>query len=227
MKKLLLSTVLAALFATSSLAGMGGDILRTTLVVENLEYQFNDEKALTWDAYGFVGYDINKVYVYTEGEKIDGESLASESQIVYSRAISSYWDMQVGVEYDKIETEKQTWLIAGVQGLAPYFFETRAVLLFGKDGTLGVKAHSEYEALITQKLILTPSIALSAYTQDIPEMGIGSGLSNINVGVRLRYEFIREFAPYVGVEWSKNFGNTEDLVELNETYAVGGLRFWF
>jgi copper resistance protein B len=95
------------------------------------------------------------------------------------------------------------------------------------DGNIGFRAESEYEALITQKLILTPSVAISAYTKDDVKIGIGSGLSNLKLGARLRYEFIREFAPYIGVEWSKNFGNTDDLSPLDETYAVAGLRFWF
>ena len=112
-------------------------------------------------------------------------------------------------------------------GLAPYFFETRAALLFGSGGTVGLRVESEYEALLTQKLILTPRFTLNAYSKDIPKMAWGSGLSNITLAVRLRYEVRREFAPYIGVEWAKNFGKTGNYTPLNDTYATFGLRFWF
>jgi copper resistance protein B len=114
-----------------------------------------------------------------------------------------------------------------LQGLSQYFFETRTTLLLGEDGNIGLRAEAEYDALLTQKLILTPSIQLSAYTKDNEEMGIGSGFSNITMGTRLRYEVTREFAPYIGVEWNKNLGNTNDISSLDEVYAVVGMRFWF
>lgn len=228
MKKLLLNTVVILALGVSAYAGGGGDILRATAMVDKLEYQFNDEKAISWDTYAYIGYDINKLYIYSEGEKADESSSAeSENQLVYSRAIAPYWDAQMGVGYDKTELSDQTWGVLGIQGLAPYFFETRATLLLGDDGNIGLRADAEYEALITQKLILTPSIELSAYSKDNLKMGIGSGFSNLTLGARLRYEFIREFAPYIGIEWSKNFGNTDKLLPLNETYATAGLRFWF
>ncbi len=218
---------LALIVATSSFAGGGGDILRGSVTVDTLEYQFNEEKSLSWDTYAFIGYDINKIYMYSEGEKAQGTSAQSENQLVYSRAVAPYWDLQMGVGYDTAESSNQTWAVLGVQGLAPYFFEIRATLLFAADGTAGVRTEVEYEALITQQLIVTPSVSISAYTKDIPEMGIGSGMSNMTLGARLRYEIRREFAPYIGVEWSKNFANTNVFSPLNETYAVAGLRVWF
>ena len=227
MKKLLLATALIIALTSSAFAGMGSaNPLRSTLMVENLEYQFNDEEAIIWDAYAYVGYDLNKIYIYSEGERTD-EEIESENQLVYSRAISPYWDVQLGVAYDKNDKSDQVWGVIGLSGLAPYFFETRGVVLVGEDGNIGVRFASEYEALITQKLVLSPSMELSAYTKDDIEMEIGSGFSNLTLGVNLRYEFLREFAPYVGLEWSKNFGNTDEFSPLNETYATAGLRFWF
>ena len=228
MKKLLINTILASTLTTSIFAAGGGDILRYTVMMDNLEYQLNDEKTIVWDSYAYAGYDLNKIYIYSEGEKAkDVSSIESENQLVFSRAISPYWDIQLGVGYDKIEDFDQTWAILGVQGLAPYFFETRAVLLVDKDTNIGLRVDAEYEALITQKLILTPSVALSAYSKNNIEMGLGKGLSNLTLGARLRYELKREFAPYIGVEWSKNFGNTNDYTPLDEVYATVGLRFWF
>jgi hypothetical protein len=31
----------------------------------------------------------------------------------------------------------------------------------------------------------------------------------------------------MGIEWSKNFGNTDKMESLNEVYVMLGLRFWF
>jgi len=228
MKKLLLSTVLTLSLSTAVFAGGGGDILRATVMVDNLEYQFNDEKTIAWDSYAYVGYDLNKIYIYSEGEKANEVSYAeSENQLVYSRAISPFWDIQLGVGYDKVEKSDQTWGVVGIQGLAPYFFETRAVVLVNKDGNIGLRVEAEYEALLSQKLILTPSVGIAAYTKENAEMGLGSGLSNLTLGARLRYEFVREFAPYLGVEWSKNFGDTDKYTPLDKVYATAGLRFWF
>lgn len=227
MKKLLLATALIVGLVQQSFAAGGGDIFRSSITIDNLEYQFNDEKALSWDTFIYAGYDLNKVYLYSEGEKPKNSKIQSENQLVYSRAISPYWDIQAGIGYDKSEKADQTWAVLGVQGLAPYFFETRAVIMLADDGNIGLRTEAEYEALLTQKLILTPSVALDAYTKNNYEMGIGSGLSNLTLGARLRYEIKREFAPYIGVEWSKNLGNTDKLNPSNETYMVAGLRVWF
>ena len=228
MKNLLITTLLTLGLSTTAFAGGGGDILRASVMVDNLEYQFNDEKTVAWDTYAYVGYDLNKIYIYSEGEKAqEANSAESENQLVYSRAILPYWDIQLGVGYDKSEDVDSTWGVLALQGLAPYFFETRAVLLVGEDGNVGFRFEAEYEALLTQKLILTPSIGLSAYTKDNVEMGLGSGLSNLTLGARLRYEFVREFAPYIGVEWSKNYGDTNRYTPLDEAYATAGLRVWF
>jgi copper resistance protein B len=227
MKELLIATSLASLLATSSFAGAGGDIFRTSLNVDQLEYQDSKEKAITWDAFMFAGYDINKVYLYSEGEKPRDEKVSSETQLLYSRAITPYWDIQTGLEYDKTPENSKTWGVIGFQGLAPYFFETKTSLLFSNDGNIGLKMDAEYEALITQKLILSPSIGLTAYTKNDAEMEIGKGLSNLTVGTRLRYEVKREFAPYIGVEWSKNFGKTANYASLDEAYFTVGLKFWF
>ncbi len=228
MKNLILSTVLAIGLGTSAYAGGGGDIFRASFSADKLEYQYADTKTLSWDVSGYAGYDINKIYIYSEGEKDDGVSRAnSENQLVYSRAITPYWDIQFGVGYDEADGQDNTWGIVAFSGLAPYFIETRAAFLFDNNGNLGLRASAEYEALITQKLILTPSIEINAYTKNDVQMGLGSGLSNLKAGGRLRYEFTRNFAPYIGMEWNKNFGNTDDLSPLNDTYFAVGVRFWF
>jgi len=215
------------LLTLRSNASMNDDPLFTKVTIDELEYQNNDERSIAWDTNIWVGYDLNKLYLYTEGERPKDGSTESENQLVYSKAIAPYWDIQYGVGYDKVENDSQTWGVVALQGLAPYFFETRGALLVGDDGNVGLRLEAEYKALLTQKLILTPSIATNLYTKDNVGMGLGKGLSNITVGARLRYEIQREFAPYIGLEWSKNFGNTADISALNEGYAVAGVRVWF
>jgi copper resistance protein B len=219
MKKMTLS--LFALYAMAG--GMDGDILRGVLVFDQLEYQ-KYENAKAWDIYGYVGYDRDKIYFYSEGARVKSEN-ESENELVYSRAFAPFWDWQVGIAYDKAENSK-TWGEIAISGLAPYFFETRVALLIG-EGNVGVRTTLEYEALLTQKLILTPSVEADLYAADDKEMEKGRGLSNITAGFRLRYEIKREFAPYVGVEWSKNFGKTAAYAPLEECYFVMGVRIWF
>ena len=111
--------------------------------------------------------------------------------------------------------------------LLPYYFETRAALLVNSEGNVGLRLDAEYEALLTQKLILTPSFEADFYTKDDASLHIGSGLSSIEAGLRLRYEFKREIAPYIGLTWEKTFGNTRDFNPINETNFLVGVRFWF
>ena len=228
MKKLLVGLTFILSTVSSSFAGGGGDILRKSLMINNLEYQYSDTRTISWDTYAYIGYDLNKVYIYSAGEKTDGiSSMESENELVYSRAIAPNWDIQFGIAYDKTQEEDNTWAVVALSGLAPYFFETRLALLVDDNGNLGLRVDLEYEALLTQKLILTPSLEISAYTKDDLSMELGRGLSNLTMGARLRYEFTREFAPYVGVEWSENFGNTDSISPLSDTYVVVGLRIWF
>jgi copper resistance protein B len=227
MKKLLTTTLLSTILISPLFAAGPEDPLYTKVTMDTLELQNNEEKALSWDANVWIGHDINKLYLYSEGEKPKDESVGSETQLVYSRAIASYWDVQFGVGYDKTDVADKTWGVVALSGLAPYFFETRAALLVGDDGNIGLRVDLEYEALLTQKLILTPSLESEFYSKDAQDIGLGKGLSSLVLGARLRYEIRREFAPYIGVEWSKNFGNTEKFSAVDEVYAVAGVRFWF
>jgi len=227
MKNILIKLTLLTSLATASFAGGGGDIFRASFTADQLECQFNDAKTTAWDLYGYAGYDKNKLYFYSDGEKENGSSADSQNDFVYSRAIAPFWDVQAGVAYDENSLTSNTWVEVAISGLAPYFFETRVALLYDKHNNLGVRTDFEYEALITQRLIVTPSLQVDSYTKDNAALGLGKGLSNITLGARLRYEIRREFAPYIGVEWAKNFGKTNEYTPLNETYATVGVRFWF
>jgi len=208
-------------------AGGADDPQRTMFLMDRFEVLNNDEKTRVWEGSFYIGYDIDKLYLYSDGEATADGLESSQSELVYSRAIAPFWDAQIGLAYDKNADASETWASFAIAGLAPYYFETRATLLVNGNGNVGLRLDAEYEALITQKLILTPSLEADFYTKDNAELGLGSGLSNIEAGLRLRYEFVREFAPYIGVSWDKTFGNARDFNPVNETNFLVGVRFWF
>ena len=228
MKKILLSlmTVLG-LGQTASYAVGADDPILTMFVIDKFEILNNDEKTRVWEGSFWLGYDIDKLYIYSTGEATADGLETSQNEFVYSRAIAPFWDLQVGLAYDKNANASKTWGEIAISGLAPYFFETRVALLVNSDGSAGLRLAAEYEALFTQKLILTPSIEADFYTKDDSKMNLGSGLSSLETGLRLRYEFIREFAPYIGVNLEKTFGNTKDYNPVDEINLVVGARFWF
>jgi len=190
------------------------------------------DNTLSWDGQGWIGKDLQKLWIKAEGERTGGNTNEVELQLLYSKAIARYWEFQVGVRHDFEPSPSRSWAAIGVQGLAPYFFETDAALFIGDSGRTALRLESEYELLLTQRLILTPDIEVNFYGQDDAVVGVGSGLSDLEVGLRLRYEIRREFALYIGVNWSKLFGNTADFARIageksSETQLVIGLRAWF
>lgn len=227
MKRILLSLITLLGLNQTVQASSGDDPLITMLVMDRFEVLDNDENTRVWEGSFWIGYDINKLYIYSEGESTSNGLESSQNELVYSRAIAPFWNAEIGLAYDKNEDASQTWGEIAIAGLAPYYFETRAALLVNSDGNIGLRLDTEYEALFTQKLILTPSLEADFYTKDDPQMNIGSGLSSVEAGLRLRYEFVREFAPYIGVTWEKTFGNTRDYNPVDETNLLVGVRFWF
>jgi len=226
-KKLSISMLILLGLGQTAQAGGGDDPLLTMLKLDQFEIRNADENLGVWEGSFWIGHDINKLYLYSTGERTKNGLESSQNELVYSRAIAPFWDAQAGLVYDKNANASRTWAEVAIAGLAPYWFETRAALLFNNEGNVGLRVDAEYDALLTQKLILTPSLEADFYTKDDPQMQTGSGLSNIEAGLRLRYEIVREVAPYVGVVWEKTFGNTADYNPLNETNFVVGVKFWF
>jgi copper resistance protein B len=227
MKKIVFGLMAMFVLGQTAQASMEDDPLVTMFLMDRLEILDNDENTRVWEGSFWIGYDINKLYLYSEGEATSDSLESSQNEVVYSRAVAPFWDIQIGVVYDKNDDASKTWGEIAISGLAPYYFETRAALLVNGEGNVGLRLDAEYEALLTQKLILTPSLEADLYTKDDSDMHLGSGLSNIEAGLRLRYEFIREFAPYIGVTWEKTFGKTRDYHSIDETSVMVGVRFWF
>ena len=212
-----------------------GDIRTTGVVIDRLEAGFgDDDETWLWDVQGWTGGDIHRFWWKSEGEgDFDGGLEEVEVQALYGRAITPFWDVQAGVRQDfRRHGEDTTHLVLGVQGLAPHWWEVDAAAFLSTEGDLTARVEAEYDQRLTQRLILQPRFEADLSAGDIPELGLGSGLTSVEAGLRLRYEIRREFAPYVGVEWSRALGETADLIEAaggdaEDTRLVVGLRAWF
>ena len=208
---------------------------KTAFIALNLaEYQARKGgDGFRWEGEGWYGGDINRLTVKSEGEAVFGEGVESaELQLLYSRAIGPYFNAQAGVRQDLGQGPDRTYAVIGFEGLAPYWFETEGALFLSDKGDLLGRIEASYDQRITQKLILQPMSELNFAVQDIPESGIGSGLSDVELGLRLRYEIVREFAPYVGVEWARKVGDTArfaraDGEDADSVSLVVGVKAWF
>jgi copper resistance protein B len=203
------------------------------VLFDQLEWQAGEgATGLSWDVRGWVGRDINRFWFRTEGEGEDGRLDASQSHAFYGRAVARWWDVVVGVRQDVRPGSAQTWAAAGIQGLAPYWFEVEATAYVGAAGRTHFRFEAEYEFLLTNRLILQPLVETEIYGKADPEHEMGAGLSTLDTGLRLRYEFRREFAPYIGVAWQRRFFGTADLARAageptGSTRLAVGLRVWF
>ena len=233
MKKYILIIAVSSMLAGKSMAAMEDDPLLTMVNIEKFEIQDGDEgNPVVLDAYAWVGKDINKFWMKTEIERVDGLTEESELQMLYSRALYPFWDIQIGWRRDIDPGPKRDWLAIGLQGLAPYMFEVDAGIFIGESGRLAARLDAEYEYMLTQKWVLSPEIEMNFYSKDDTAVGVGSGLANASLGLRLRYEIRREFAPYIGINWEKDFGDTADLTEVSgeessDSRLVMGIRAWF
>ncbi|MBY0563688.1 MAG: copper resistance protein B [Hyphomonadaceae bacterium] len=220
--------------AREQLLAENGDIRTSVVIIDRLEATFGEgANGYVWDAQGWYGGDIHRFWWKSEGEgAIDGELETGEVEALYSRAFTPYFDFQAGVRQRYTPEADRTDLVVGVQGLAPYWFEVDVAAFLSNKGELSARAEAEYDLRLTQRLILQPRAEITLSAEDVPELAIGSGLTSAELGVRLRYEIRREFAPYVGIEWSSSFGDTRDYVEARGEDAEGarlvlGVRAWF
>ena len=220
--------------ARKALQESAGGASNYLMMFDRMEFQItNGEDALIWDAQGWYGTDENKLWIKTEGEYSFGSNEIEDAEIqaLWSKPISAFWDVQTGVRYD-IAPKGRTHAVIGVQGLAPYWFEVDAALFLSNKGDLTSSVEAEYELLFSQRLILQPRGEIGFSAQDIPELGIGSGFTSLDLGLRLRYEIKREFAPYIGVEWQRNLGKTAQFTRAtggdpSKVALLFGVRAWY
>jgi copper resistance protein B len=207
--------------------------LNSFFLFDQLEYQDADEGSVfSWDASGWIGGDIDRLWLRSEGERINGMTEEAEIQALWGHSIGPWWDLVAGVRQDFKPGSPQTWAAFGIQGMALYAFEAEATAFIGENGQSAVRLEGDYDILLTNRLILQPTAELNFYGKNDPGRGVGSGLANTEVGLRLRYEIRREFAPYLGVTWNRAYGNSADMIrdegeDDNEARLVAGIRMWF
>ncbi|MGN8250621.1 copper resistance protein B [Pseudomonas sp. SMV7] len=212
---------------------MHDSAINSFLLLDQLEYQDADEgSTLAWDASGWIGGDINRLWVRSEGERTNGVTEDAELQLLYGRSVSPWWDVVAGVRQDFKPESPQTWAAFGIQGMALYDFEAEATAFIGENGQTAMRLEGDYDILLTNRLILQPTAEANFYGKNDPARGVGSGLANTEVGLRLRYEMVRQFAPYIGVTWNRSYGNTADFIrdeggDVDEARFVAGIRMWF
>jgi len=200
-------------------------------------YSIKGTNPLVADIQGYIGKDYNKFWFKAEGEFLTTEKEGEmEIQGLYSRPLTSYFDFQAGLRYDiaynDVNTSTRAFAVVGLQGLAPYLFEVDGSIQVSEDGDASGSFEGEIDLLVTQRLIIQPRFATSVAVQKVEEYGVGSGLNNIQLGLRLRYEIKRELAPYIGISWNRKLSETADLAKLEGADVsvfgvVGGVRVWY
>lgn len=203
------------------------------ILVERAETRItNGKDGYAWDVTAWTGGDIDKLWMKSEGEGAYGQKIEKvEVQALWSHAIAPYFDFQAGVRTDFAPVSR-SYLAVGVLGLAPYRFEVDTAAFLSDKGDLTARFQGTYDQFITQRIIFQPRLEANFALQDIRETGTGAGLSDIGVGARLRYEFAREFAPYIGVEWNNQIGRTARFTRAaggdpSSLNFLVGIRAWF
>lgn len=211
-----------------------GSITTYKLLIDQLEARVREGRdGYGWNAEGWYGGDVHRFWLKTEGEGDFGDSPErAEVHALYSRALGPWWNLQAGLRYDFRPDPQRAHLVLGIEGLAPYWFEVDAALFLSEKGDLTARLEAEYDQRLTQKLILQPRVEFDLAAQDAPEIGLGAGLSRAELGLRLRYEFVPEFAPYVGVQYERAFGDTARYLrsagdDVGGWSLVAGVRAWF
>lgn len=212
---------------------MGDEDKFGSLLIDRLEsVRTRDNSSTAYDLQARFGRDYDRAVLKAEGDVAGGKLQDARTELLWGHAVATFWDTQLGARYDSGVGTDRRWLAFGVQGLAPYWFNVEATAYAGEQGRTAFLFKAEYELLLTQKLILQPRVEANFYGKRDAARALGSGLSDLAAGVRLRYEIRREFAPYIGVERAAKFGATADYARAagedpKITRFVAGVRFWY
>lgn len=203
------------------------------VMLDIAEHQFREGRdGYRWEGEAWFG-DVDRFVVKSKGEGTSGEGIdQAEVQALYAKALDPWWNLQVGVRQDFGPRPARTWATLGLEGRARYQFDVQAAAFLSDKGQLTGRLEGAYDQRITQRLVLQPRVEFDLAAQDMPDQRIGAGLSNAELGLRLRYEVRREFAPYVGINWTWAVGRTADYAradgrDTTERSVVAGIRFWF
>ncbi|WP_408744160.1 copper resistance protein B [Acetobacter okinawensis] len=179
------------------------------VLMEQFEGRYTaGDSLLRYSGQSWFGTDHDKLWIKSEGT-VDGHGQMTDGdhEFLYDHAISTYFDLQAGVRLDLDSGPTRAWGAVGVQGLALYFFDVSATAYFNAQGVAG-KLEGSYDLLITNRLILQPQAELNFYSHTDAQRNVSQGFSDIDAGLRLRYEFKRKIAPYIAVTYAGHYGNT-------------------
>ncbi len=201
-------------------------------MLSELEGRFGATNSLRWQGEAWAGTDSHRLWLKSEGRLTNGEVDDGQQQLFYSHPISTYFDAQIGARYDLDSLPGRGWGAIGIEGMAPLFFHVAATGYIGGEGRLAAKLEGSYDLLLTQKLILQPQLEMNFYSLDDPARRTGSGLSDVDAGLRLRYEITRKLAPYIGVTYDGKVGSTAALARdagepTSQVRFTLGMRAWF
>lgn len=191
----------------------------------------NNESVSSWDLDGWIGGDTHKLWLKSEGEVREHAMTRSETWALYSYNVDTFWDLQAGLRYDN-HPANTTYFVVGAIGMMPYFVEMEAHAFVSDEGDVSARLHVERDWLLTQKLIAQPYFEMNAFAQEVKELEVGSGLSDTKLGLQLRYEITRKFAPYIAVEYERLYGDTADYAnrrgeDSGDSTIKAGVRLLF
>jgi copper resistance protein B len=216
----------AAAFPAVGAHAMHGDGIVAMLVVDRLEaWSDHGERGQHWELQGWVDGDLHRVWLRSAGEREDGRTESADLEVLYGRSVTAWWDVVAGVRHERVSGLSREWAALGVQGMSPYKFEIEATAYLGSDGRSAAQFEAEYDVLLSNRLILQPVIELEFQDRRDRRRDTGAGLVKAEAGLRLRYEFTRRFAPYLGVVHERS--EAADGGQTRENRVVGGVRMWF
>ncbi len=222
-----------AVYRGGALHDMGDTELHSYFVFDQLEWQHRAAGGtLNWNGNGWIGGDLDRLWLRTEGSRVGSRLEDAEVQALWGHSITPWWDLVAGVRHDFRPSAAQTWLAFGIQGLALYNFESEVTAFVGQRGQASLRVEGRYDLLITNRLILQPSLEANLFAKDDAARGQGAGLGDTSLGLRLRYEVDRQFAPYLGISWDRSYGNSARTVvreggRRSELSVLAGVRVWF
>ncbi len=222
-----------AVYRGGALHDMGDTELHSYFVFDQLEWQRRAAGGtLNWNGNGWIGGDLDRLWLRTEGSRVGSRLEDAEVQALWGHSITPWWDLVAGVRHDFRPSAAQTWLAFGIQGLALYNFESEVTAFVGQRGQASLRVEGRYDLLITNRLILQPSLEANLFAKNDAARGQGAGLGDTSLGLRLRYEVDRQFAPYLGISWERSYGNSARMVvreggRRSELSVLAGVRVWF
>jgi copper resistance protein B len=213
---------------------MHDDPLLAKVQIDNLESAHSSDgtNSQQWVGRLWVGHNLNKLWFRTEGSSSKGRIGEGDVEALWGHAVSPFWNLMAGMRHDLGTGPTRNWAAFGFQGIAPYEFEFETTAYVGPSGRTALRLKTSQDWLFTQNLILTPELDMNAYGRADSQRDRGAGVSDASLSFRLRYEFSRQFAPYVGIQWAGKFGETANMARAagaksSETRVVAGVRFWF